>query len=407
MKRLVTTAVILLVLGAAVWAIRRPKPAVDVTTVRVENGDVRIVLNSASAGEVMPVQRAMVRGEMAGTVTVVHCARGERVEEGQAVLTLDARDARARVSQAQAAVDVAAVSVETAKVRMAGTKQQRDRMEKLVKAGSGAAAELERMDTELAAAQAGVQAAEAQVRQARAAVTVARLALDRTTLRAPFAGVLQDVMVTPGSQVTPGVPVFDLVDDSHLYVAAPMDEVDAPRVQPGQAVVLTFDSVHSREVAGLVRLVAPALARDERLSRTLRIEIDMTDPPPLRVGMAANVAVVERVVHGVKVVPSISVLGRGLERTVLVVEDIGADGAGTIRKRTIRTGSYNDDLTEVVEGLTATDLVVYAPNDPGVKEGARAHGVMLNRPVTTPAPLAGLQEGQSPQVVKPDEAKAP
>ncbi|MBI5495769.1 MAG: efflux RND transporter periplasmic adaptor subunit [Deltaproteobacteria bacterium] len=402
MKRVLTLLVLVGLVGVPAWWLTRPRPPVDVTVIALEKGDVRIVINGSSAGEVTPDQRTLVRGELPGTVERVLRRRGDRVARGDLVLALDPRDARARLAQAEAAVEVARAGVAAARTRQDGARRMQERTAQLVERGGAPKVELERLEVETAAAGDGVRLAEAQVRQAEAAITQARLALARMELRAPFGGVLQDVFVAVGTQVTPGVPLFDLVDDTHVYVTAPIDEVDAPRVRVGQPVLVTFDSLRTEELPGVVRAVAPAIGRDERLSRMLRIEVELQGAPPLRVGAAANVAVVERVVSGATILPTMSVQGRGVERTVMVVADVDAQGAGTLRRRKIRTGANNDDVTEVLSGVDPQDRVVHAPNDPAIREGVRARPVPLARAATLPGGLAGLQDGRPPRPAAPD-----
>ncbi len=80
-------------------------------------------------------------------------------------------------------------------------------------------------------------AAEDTTRVADARIDVTRAQLDRTQLRAPFAGVIAKVngelgeFVTPSPVGIPTPPTVDLIDASCLYISAPIDEVDAPRVQ--------------------------------------------------------------------------------------------------------------------------------------------------------------------------------
>jgi HlyD family secretion protein len=407
MRTVVTLLVVGALLGPLVWWLTRPPPPVDVTVVSLEKGDVKLIINGSSAGEVMPEQRTMVRGEMAGTVERVLHKRGDRVKKGDSVVVLDMRDARARLVQAEAALEVAEVGVSSAQTRVNGAAKTLARMQQLVERGGAARAEMDRLEIERDASADGVRAAQAQVKQAQAALQVTRLALQRMELRAPFPGVLQDVMVNVGQQVTPGVPIFDIVDDSRLFIQVPMDEVDAPRVQLGQPVTVTFDSLRSREVRGVIRTVAPAIGRDEKLARTLRVEVELTEPPPMRVGMAANVAVVERVVEGVNVLPTLSVQGRGMERSVLVLQDVGPDGVGTVVRRKIRVGVSNDEVTEVASGLEAQDRVVHTPNDPSVKENLRARPVPLTRTATGPSGLAGLQDGRPPVTAAPSASGSP
>jgi HlyD family secretion protein len=75
--------------------------------------------------------------------------------------------------------------------------------------------------------------------QAEARVRLTRVEQGRTVLYAPFAGTIAKIVGEVGEYSTPsppGVPTppaIDLIDDSCLYVKAPMDEVDAPRIAPG------------------------------------------------------------------------------------------------------------------------------------------------------------------------------
>ncbi len=206
MRRLLTLAVVAALVGPLAWWLTRPKPPTDLTVVTLERGDVRLIINGSSAGEVTPDQRTVVRGEAPGSVERVLKRRGERVQKGDTVVTLDSRDARARLDQAVAALEAAQAGVESAQTRVDGAQKMRDRTAMLVERGSAPRVELERLDVERDAALAGVKVAQGQVRQAQAALNVARLALTRMELKAPFPGVLQDVFVTVGMQVTPGVP---------------------------------------------------------------------------------------------------------------------------------------------------------------------------------------------------------
>jgi len=395
MKKLLALLVVVGLVGAAAWRASQPTAAVEINVVSITTGDVRLMVNGSSAGEVTPEQRAMVRGELPGTVEKVLRKRGDRINKGDVVVALDARDARARLAQAQAALEAAQVSVTSGKTRVEGVQKSLERMEELVKRGSAATAELDRVTLEHRAAQEMVLAGDAQVKQAAAALQSARIALTRMDLRAPFSGVLQDVLMTVGMQVTPGVPIFDIIDDSRLYVLVPVDEVDAPRIAVGLPAQVTFDSMRSLTVDGVVRAVAPAVGRDERLSRVLRVEIDLKNPPSLRVGMAATVSIVDRVVSGVQVVPTLSVQGRGVVRQVMLLADVGPDGVGRMQKRSIKVGVFNDDVTQVTDGLTPADLVLQSPNDPAAKEGARARPLRIAFPNGQEALTSG--DGRPPQ----------
>jgi HlyD family secretion protein len=103
---------------------------------------------------------------------------------------------------------------------------------------------------------AGCAAAKADVLQAEARVRLTRVEEGRTVLYAPFAGTIAKIVGEVGEYSTPsppGVPTppaIDLIDDSCLYVKAPMDEVDAPRIAAGQTVRISLDALPEAVLPG-------------------------------------------------------------------------------------------------------------------------------------------------------------
>jgi len=133
-------------------------------------------------------------------------------------------------------------------------------------------------------------AAEAEVAQASAALATAQAALERCTLRAPFAGTVGAVHVRLGELVTPGLPLVTLGDLSTLQVeTTDLDEVDVARVALGQAAVLTFDALPERTFTGRVVRIAP-MAEPGAGGAAYRVVIALDElDPALRWGMTAFV----------------------------------------------------------------------------------------------------------------------
>ena len=160
-------------------------------------------------------------------------------------------------------------------------------------------------------------------------------------------------------------PAIDLIDESCLYVKAPMDEVDAPKLRAGQSVRISLDALPKESFAGKVRRVAPYISAVEKQSRTVDIEATFDDPQRagrLRVGYSADVEVVLDVRNEVLRVPTAALLEGG---RVLV---IGADGR--LEERKIKAGLANWEYTEVLDGIGAGDRIVTSLERPGVKAGA-------------------------------------
>ncbi len=99
-------------------------------------------------------------------------------------------------------------------------------------------------------------AAQDAARVADSRIDVTRAQLDRTQLRAPFAGVIAEIngevgeFVTPSPVGIPTPPTVDLIDATCLYISAPIDEVDAPRVQEGLPARISLDAFPNADVPG-------------------------------------------------------------------------------------------------------------------------------------------------------------
>ncbi|MGY8738214.1 MAG: HlyD family efflux transporter periplasmic adaptor subunit, partial [bacterium] len=106
----------------------------------------------------------------------------------------------------------------------------------------------------------------------------------KTTIVAPFAGIVAEVNIEVGEWVTPSPPlltsppVIDLIDPTSIFVSAPMDEVDSGAIRAGMPVNLTVDSRPEESFLGSVLRVAPYVLDEEAQNRTLEIEVEMNDP---------------------------------------------------------------------------------------------------------------------------------
>ncbi|HMX69471.1 MAG TPA: efflux RND transporter periplasmic adaptor subunit, partial [Accumulibacter sp.] len=218
---------------------------------------------------------------------------------------------------------------------------------------------------------AGCAAARADVTQAEARVGVTRVEQGRTILHAPFAGTIAKIVGEVGEYSTPsppGVPTppaIDLIDDSCLYVKAPMDEVDAPRISPGQAVRISLDALPRQSFPGRVRRVAPYVSAVEKQARTVDIEAVFDDPAApgkLLVGYSADLEVVLAVRQDVVRVPTSALLEGG--RVLVAASD------GRLAERQVKPGLANWEYTEVLAGLDPGERVVTSLERAGVVAGA-------------------------------------
>jgi len=370
MKRIAIIAALVVAVLAAVWFFSRPEP-VAVTLVTAERGPVAATVSNTRAGTVDACRRAGLSPALGGQIASLPVKDGDRVEAGalllelwnadlKAELTLSERDARAARSRAREACVTADVAKRDAE-RL--TKLRADKL-----ASEEAADQAEGRAQSTAAACAAVEDA---TRVADARVDVTKAQLERTQLRAPFAGVIAEIngelgeFVTPSPVGIPTPPTVDLIDASCLYISAPIDEVDAPRVRAGLPARISLDAFANRSFPGHVRRVAPYVLDQEKQARTVEIEavFDDADEAGLLAGYSADVEVIlDERADTLRLPTSVILPGK----TVFVYDET----TGTIASRTVETGISNWEFTEVLNGVENGARVVSSIDREGVVDGA-------------------------------------
>lgn len=369
-RRLLLTLLVLALLGAGIWWAKRPKP-IAVLLVNVDQGRVESSIANTRAGTVEACQRTKLSATIGGRIEVLAVKEGDRVKKGQLLMKLWNDDQQAQSALALTQVETARKRVAEACAVAANAENEAARQSSLFKQGFVSRSREEQARSEAQARRAGCDAAKADVLQAQARVSATRVEQHRTVLYAPFAGTVAKIVGEVGEYSTPsppGVPTppaIDLIDDSCLYVSAPMDEVDAPKIVAGQPVRISFDALPKQSFPGKVRRIAPYVSAVEKQARTVDIEATLDPdqaPPRLLVGYSADVEVILATREDVVRVPT-SALQEGSR--VLVA---GADG--TLQERKVKTGLSNWEFTEVLDGLKAGDRVVTSLEREGVKAGA-------------------------------------
>ncbi len=139
--------------------------------------------------------------------------------------------------------------------------------------------------------EAGVTQAEASVTQAGANLAVAEAALERTILRATFAGQVSRVNATVGQLLAPGLPVVTVADFSEWLVKTiDLNELDVVVIEEGASVEVTLDALPDETIAGVVTNVAliPSISRGDVVYEVTISLAERTDLP-IRWGMTAFV----------------------------------------------------------------------------------------------------------------------
>lgn len=371
-RRILIAVVLLGFAGAGLWWLKRPKP-IAVVVAEIDQGRVESTIANTRAGTVEACMRTKLSATMGGRIEVLAVKEGDKVKKGQLLMKLWNDDQKAQSSLAQAQVETANKRVTEACTVATNAEHEANRQTALFKQGFVSSSRDEQARAEAQARRAGCDAAKADVAQTQARLHATRVEQNRTVLYAPFAGTVAKIVGEVGEYSTPsppGVPTppaIDLIDDTCLYVRAPMDEVDAPKISAGQTVRISFDALPKQSFAGTVRRVAPFVSALEKQARTVDIEATLSPTPDkaaphLLVGYSADVEVILAVRERVVRVPT-SALQEGA-RVLLA----GVDG--TLQERQLRLGLANWEYTEVLDGLVAGDKVVTSLEREGVKPGA-------------------------------------
>ncbi len=368
-RALIGLALLLAVSAAALW-LGRAKP-IAVIVAEVGRGKVESTIANTRAGSVEACQRTKLSTIAGGRIELLAVKEGDRVAKGQLLMKLWNDDQQAQQVLAQAQLDTARQHVGEACTMADAAAREAQRQTALREQGFVSGAREDSTRSEADARGSACAAARADVRQAQARVNVTRVEQSRTVLVAPFAGTVAKIVGEVGEYSTPsppGVPTppaIDLIDDSCLYIKAPMDEVDAPRMHAGQPVRITIDALPKQSFPGRVKRVAPYVTAVEKQARTVDIDAAFEQPAQvgaLLVGYSADVEVILGVRENVLRLPTAALMEGG---RVLVV-----DGDRLV-ERAVKTGLSNWEFAEVTAGLAAGDRVVTSLERAGVAAGAR------------------------------------
>ena len=357
-------ACLLLVVGAVLWFLRRPKSVAVVHPERVSMTE-----TIASSARVGGVQESAIGAQFSGTVEHLFVKLGDRVSAGQPIATLrnnvtqqqqvqaqhEVATAQARLAQASRSpmpseMDQAAHQVTEARAQLAQANadlvlaaRESDRSQKLFQEGLIARSEFDRSQANWASlksrantAKATVKVREAQletlkntprseeVQVARAQLTEAQQALkvaveraNDATVTAPFAGVITALHAEQG-QTVGAQGVVDLISDS-LEIRVDLDESNLADLELGQKAILSSSAFPGQNFEGRLTDIGAAVDQARGIV-TVRITAD--NPPSwLRPGQTVNVNLVTNDTIERLVVPSTAVIRQGSRSIVLTAND--------------------------------------------------------------------------------------
>jgi len=313
-------------------------------------------------------QRSEVTADTAGKVLAVMIERGQRVKMGDPVVRLDVRNAALSAREAQA-------NLATARAQKNLAEEECKRAQSLLDKGAITRSEYDRQTTQCTSALQQVSAA-----QARAEMITKSVA--DGLVRAPFAGVVADRMVTPGEWVAPGRPLFTLVDDDPLKIELSVPEKAVRAIQNGQEVSLTTVANPCVTFRAMVTRVGAEIGRTRSLiveatiDKAFRSRVDRPEcketliegtPFELVPGMFAEATVtIGQKLH--PVVPIEAVARRGKHMHAFVAVE------GELQDRIVQIGPTSSPTqVALLKGVTKGERLVAKVTDQ-IVDGVRIEG---------------------------------
>ena len=314
-----------------------------------------------------------VSSKVMGYVQQVSVQVGDRVREGQTLVTLDAREleegvrgAEAGRAEVQSAIPEAESAVAAAKANLDLAQATFRRIEDLAAKKSISNQEFDEASARLKAAQANYEMARSKRAQldprlarAEQELRSATIMREYARIAAPFSGIVTAKSVEPGNLATPGSPLLTIEQDGVYRLEASVDESRLPSARVGAAVEVALEGVE-RRLNARVSEVVPAV---DAASRSSIVKIGLPAIPQLRSGMFGR-AFFPLGSRTVVVVPATALVERGQLQSVFVVEE------GTARTRLVTTGRRAKDIVEVLSGVNAGEKIV-TPIPVGLQDGAR------------------------------------
>ncbi len=173
----------------------------------------------------------------------------------------------------------------------------------------------------------------------------------RVAITAPSAGVVTELMVREGAQLTPGMPLMKLADLSRVWIVVQIPEAQAAALKLGSHVEARLRGIPDRRFSGTVDYIYPTLDASTRTLRA-RLGFDNADGV-LKPGMYADVTVAGASTGSAMLVPAEAIIRTGTRNVVLVAED-----AGRYRPVEVQLGAERGNEIEVRTGLADGDRVV-------------------------------------------------
>ncbi|NQW40589.1 MAG: efflux RND transporter periplasmic adaptor subunit [Cryomorphaceae bacterium] len=277
-------------------------------------------------GTVKSDQSVTLYPESAGRIQRVLVRSGQKVSAGQVLVELDNSVVQSSLAEIKTQLDLAQTLF--------------DKQKRLWDQGIGSEVQYLQVKTQLEGLQKRLATAQKQAAMA--------------SLRAPFAGTIDELFLKAGEYAAPGMAVARLVSSGGLRLELDVPETYISRLKVGQKIALNFNSIGLQTSASISQ-VGDFISAD---SRTFKVNVSLPANSQIKPNMMASAQVVDYSSTGIITVPSRLILqdSKGANYTYLFVPS--KNGLGKVERRDLQLGVSNNDATEVLGGLSLEEQII-------------------------------------------------
>jgi membrane fusion protein (multidrug efflux system) len=301
-------------------AVKTDKTDIKVITLTIVPRELKDKINLP--GYIEPYEDLWVKAEVSGQVIEVLIDEGAAVKKGQVLVVLDDRDYRLRLNRVEASYKLA--------------KLEYDRIAALDRKKITAANRLDEI--------------EAQLNDVTAQKNEAQLALERTRIKAPIDGVINELRSKSGNFVGIGEEIAQILQTSKVKVSVGIPESDVASFFDLKTATVIIEALGKKHVTGKKIF----LSRQPRsLARLFDLELMITNKDGrILPGMFARVELVKEIHKSALVIPLYAVITQGDEHFVYIEKN------GVAKKRAVEIGILENWQVQVVSGLQVDDNVI-------------------------------------------------
>lgn len=290
------------------------------------------------AGEVRGRYETQLAFQVTGKIIKRNVELGSKVNAGDILMQIDAKDIQQTVNSNSA-------QVASAQSQLALAESNLTRYRQLLAQGAISQSMYDQYVNAYNVAVAGVNQASSQYTQGANQ-------LDYTVLRANKAGVVSSITAETGQVVSAGQSVITVVQDGEQEVEISVPENRIQELRSAGQIKATFWALPDVTVDGKIRETSPMA---DATTRTFKVRISLINPPPeVKLGMTASIQIANSSAQPSVTIPLAAVYQDSTTPAVWIVKD------DVLTLQPITTGKFGNGTIEVLSGLKQGDCIVIA-----------------------------------------------